>query len=121
MRYAFLIYCDESTKPGQGTADAEDCRRAYFALADEAKAMGIHLESAVLQPVATATTVRVRDGRPLTTDGPVAETKERLAGLYLLTCADLDEALDFAARIPAAKHGAVEVRPARPIEGDDTP
>jgi hypothetical protein len=116
MRYAFLIYCDESTKPGPGTPDGDDYRRAYLALTDEVKSRGIHVESAALQPVATATTLRVRDGRPHTTDGPYAETKEQLAGLYLLMCEDLDEALEYAARIPAAKHGSIEVRPVLPFE-----
>ncbi|MFI5226549.1 MAG: YciI family protein, partial [Candidatus Limnocylindrales bacterium] len=64
-----------------------------------------------LQPTPTATTVRVRDGRTVTTDGPYAETKEQLGGFYLVECANIDEAIDAAARIPGALHGAIEVRP----------
>ena len=68
------------------------------------------------QPVATATTVQVRGGQVLTTDGPFAETKEQLGGFYILECKDLDEALEYAARIPTAKHGSIEVRPVLEIQ-----
>jgi hypothetical protein len=116
MQYAFLIYCDEAKEPGPGTKELEDYLGAYLAFTDEVKARGIHTESAALQPVATATTVRVREGKLLTTDGPFAETKEQLAGLYLLTCKDLDEALEYAARIPTSRHGSIEVRPVLELE-----
>ena len=116
MQYALLIYCNEETKPSPGTQEADDYLRAYFDFTGEVKAKGIHLESAALQPVVTATTVRVRDGKTLTTDGPFAETKERLAGLYLLTCEDLDEALEYAARMPTANRGSIEVRPVLQFE-----
>ena len=121
MQYAFLIYCDETGEPGPGTKEAGDYLRAYLVFTGEVKAKGIHVESAALQPVATATTVRVRDGKPLTTDGPFAETKEQLAGLYLLECEDLDEALDYAAKIPTVKHGSVEIRPVLQLENDIAP
>ncbi len=116
MQYAFLIYCDDATEPSPGTKDYDSCLGAYFAFPDELKAKGIHKDSAAFQPAATATTVRVREGQVLTTDGPFAETKEQLGGLYFLECKDLDEALEQAARIPAARHGFVEIRPVRPFE-----
>ena len=67
--------------------------------------------SGALQPISTATTVRVRDGKTQTTDGPFAETKEQLGGYYLLNCKDLDEAIEYAAKIPSAVHGTIEIRP----------
>ena len=111
MQYAFLIYCDEDDEPHPGRTEFDSYLEAFVDFTDEVKAKGIHLGSAELQPVGTATTVRVRNGTPLATDGPFAETKEQLGGFYLLECRDLDEALDYAARIPAARHGSIEVRP----------
>jgi hypothetical protein len=84
---------------------------AYGAFTSEVKAKKVHLASERLRPVSSATTVRVRDGKPSTTDGPFAETKEQLAGFYMLDCKDLDEAIDYAAKIPGAALGSVEVRP----------
>jgi hypothetical protein len=74
-------------------------------------AAGVLVDGGPLQPPSSATTVRVRDGEPLVTDGPFAELKEQIGGYYVLDCADLDEALRWAARIPAARFGAIEVRP----------
>ncbi len=102
MKYAMLIYSSEEGAPDPAIS-AE-----YMALADRPDAVG----GAQLQPAATATTVRVDDGDLLTTDGPFVETKEVLGGFYLVDAPDLDAALEFAARIPAARlGGAVEVRP----------
>lgn len=108
MKYAALIY----SKPGSHEALAEDEYKAmyaeYVALAEDPRTAA----SAQLQPVETATTVRVQDGRALTTDGPYADTKEVFGGYYVLDAENLDEAIEFAARIPAARlGGAVEVRP----------
>lgn len=111
MHYAMLIYSDESQEPAPGTEEFDEYIGAFFALSDEVKKKGIYQSGAALQPVATATTVRVRDGKTVTTDGPFAETKEQLGGLYILECKDLDEAIEYAARIPTAKHGTIEVRP----------
>jgi hypothetical protein len=83
----------------------------YEALTAELKQAGIFLGGEGLQATSTATTVRVRDGEPLLTDGPFAETREQLAGFYLLECADLDEAVRWAAKVPSAAAGSVEVRP----------
>lgn len=111
MQYAFLIYCDEADEPRPGTTELDSYVRAYLDFTDEVKAKGIHVGSAELQPAGTATTVRVREGKPLATDGPFAETMEQLGGFYLLECRDLDEALEYAARFPTARHGSIEVRP----------
>jgi hypothetical protein len=83
----------------------------YAGLSNDLRAQGKLVSANELQPVGTATTVRVRDGRTLVTDGPFAETKEQLGGYYLIDAADLDEALQWAARIPSSRHGTIEVRP----------
>jgi len=108
MKYAMLIH----VKPGYVEALAEDEQKAVFAgyraLGEDPRARG----GAQLQPIETATTVRVQDGRTLTTDGPYANTKEVFAGYYVFEADNLDEAIELAARIPAARHGgAIEVRP----------
>ena len=102
MKYAVLIYSSE-----EGQAAPAD-HEIYMQLSGRETTVG----GAQLQPVATATTVRVRDGEALTTDGPFAETKEAFGGFYLIDVPNLDDALEFAAAIPAARNGgAVEVRP----------
>jgi hypothetical protein len=111
MQYALLIYSDEKAEPAPGTKEFQDYMGAYGALTREVKEKGIYLGGVPLQPVATATTVRVRKGATATTDGPFAETKEQLGGFYLLDCKDLDEALEYAGRIPTSRHGSIEVRP----------
>jgi hypothetical protein len=107
MKYIFLTYDDEA-HPARGTPEriAE-----YDAFTQSARAAGAMLDVSRLRPSDTATTVRVRNGDAATTDGPFAETKEQLAGYYILDCEDLDEALTYAMKIPAAETGAVEVRP----------
>jgi hypothetical protein len=109
MRYVLTIYGDASADftPEQGA----QMMAAYNAFTEEVKAAGAFVGGEGLQPTATATTVRVRDGEPLLTDGPFAETREQLGGYYLLECADLDEAVRWAAKIPGAASGCVEVRP----------
>ena len=116
MQYALLIYSDETQEPNPGTEEFDKYIGAYFALTDEVKKKGMYQIGTALQPVATATTVRVRDGKTLTTDGPFAETKEQLGGLYVLECKNLDEAIEYAAKIPTAKRGKVEVRPVMTFE-----
>jgi hypothetical protein len=102
VKYAILIYSSE-----EGPASPGD-RDVYMELSDRETTVG----GAQLQPVATATTVRVRDGEALTTDGPFVETKEAFGGFYLIDVPNLDDALEFAAAVPAARNGgAVEVRP----------
>jgi hypothetical protein len=111
MRYLLSIHTDESGFADATPEDLSRMRAAYMAFTDEVEAAGVLRGGDGLQPSSTATTVRVRDGEPLFTDGPFAETREQLGGYYLLDCADLDEALRWAAKIPGAAFGAVEVRP----------
>ena len=109
MKYMLLIYAD-STGWDQLSEDEQNAISGeYYAVNDDSRVVG----GAQLQPSATATTVRVENGSPLTTDGPFVETKEELGGYYLLEADDLDGAIEIAARLPAARHGsgAVEVRP----------
>jgi hypothetical protein len=111
MQYLLLIYANEKDDPQPGTPAGDKLFSDYMAFQDEVQKRNLMLGSNALQPVSTATTVRVRQGKTQTTDGPFAETKEQLGGYYLLDCKDLDEAIECAAKIPSAKHGAVEVRP----------
>ncbi|MBI4543893.1 MAG: YciI family protein [Gemmatimonadetes bacterium] len=106
MRYLILIYENEATAPND---PAEFQRWADYT--ERLKASGCYLGGEALQPSSTATTVRVRGGKTLTTDGPFAETKEQLGGFYMVNCKDLDEALKWAAQIPSVDRGPVEVRP----------
>ena len=110
MKYLLLIYTPESTEPpAPEVLDA--VTDAYNAYTEHVRSSGAYVAAEALQPTVTATTVRVRDGQTLTTDGPFAETKEALGGFYLVEAKDLDEAIDLAARIPGAQHGSIEVRP----------
>lgn len=113
MKYLCLVYGEES---GLTACDDAECV-AYDAGIRES---GHCLASESLQPVATATTVRVRNGGISVTDGPFAETKEALAGFYLIEARDLNEAIRLAAEIPPARVGSVEIRPIRPLPGRDT-
>jgi len=118
MRYMLLVYTQEITN-----ATPEEMARVFdghLTVQEETKRRGVFRAAEPLQATASATTVRVQDGKVLITDGPFAETKEQLAGYYILDCADLDEALEWAAKIPSACGGAtgcIEVRPIRPITG----
>ncbi len=111
MRYLALIYQaeqDPSTFNPQSTAETIDAYDRFTAAVREA---GVSPGGEALQPTSAATTVRVRDGRTFTTDEPFAETREALGGYYLLDCRNLDEAIEWAARIPGASVGSVELRP----------
>ena len=108
--YLALIYADEDRWDAQ-TADERDAvMERYVAFAREARAAGVMTGGDELEPTSAATTVRVRDGQTVVTDGPYAEAKEALGGYFLLDCASLDDAVDWAARIPGAEQGVVEVR-----------
>ena len=111
MEYLLLIYTPESA----WAALSEEARGAmykeYYEFTDGIRQSGHYKGGNPLQPVATATTVRVRDGKTMTTDGPFAETREQLGGYYLVEAADLDEATGIAARVPGARLGSIEVRP----------
>jgi hypothetical protein len=117
MRYLLLIYTAEPTEPVPDEQLQEE-NAAYGALTQDIRERGLFQAGEALQPTATATTVRVRDGRTVTTDGPFAETKEALGGFYLIEAKDLDEAIELAARIPGAKHGSIEVRPIWELPAD---
>jgi hypothetical protein len=108
MKYLCLVYGEEQKI---GELDDREC----LACDTELRARGQCIASEALEPVATATTVRIRNGRLTVTDGPFAETKEQLAGFYLIEARDLNEAIQIAAKIPPAEVGSVEVRPIRPI------
>lgn len=111
MRYMLLIYTspENDTQPGDGGRD--DLMAKYAAFSEEVRAMGGMVVAHELQPVTTATTVRVRNGQVAITDGPFAETRETLGGFYLIDCKDLDQALSLAAKVPSAEVGSIEVRP----------
>ena len=111
MEYMLLIYQDESTQAEMDPSEREKMWAAYGEYTKALEEAGVLRAGQPLQPIATATTVRVRDGRTATTDGPFAETKEQLGGYYLMECKDLDEAIEYASRIPSARYGSVEVRP----------
>jgi len=111
MEYMLLIYLDESQAAGSAPETLEEHAGAFAAYVKELQKRGVIRGGAPLQTQATATTVKVRDGKTLTTDGPFMETKEALAGFYQVECADLDEAIELAAMIPAAHNGTIEVRP----------
>lgn len=111
MKYLCLIYGDESKWPEMPKDEADRWRREFADFNDSIRASGHLVGSNRLHPTASARTVRVRDGRVSSTDGPFAETKEQLGGYYLIEATDHDEAAAIAARIPGARFGAVEVRP----------
>lgn len=109
MRYALLIYGDEAAASQMSQQEGQAVMAAYNAFGERHKeAIG---GGEALLPTSSATTVRVRDGKTLTTDGPFAETKEQLGGFYLVTCENLDEAIQIASQIPGAADGSIEVRP----------
>lgn len=111
MQYLCLIYEDESIPAGRTDAENQANFGEYMVFTKELVGAGKMVAGDALQPVSTATTVRIRNGETLHTDGPFAETKEQLGGYYLIEADNLDEALAWAAKIPAAKSGSIEVRP----------
>lgn len=116
MRYMLLIYSDETGMDNVTEAELAGVMAAYNAFGDEVREKGVFVNGDALHPTPTATTVRVRDGKTMTTDGPFAETKEALGGFYILNCQNLDEALAYAAKIPGASVGSIEVRPIMEFE-----
>ena len=111
MRYVLLIYGSDADYTGMTQEERSALMQAHYEFANEAQKRSLLTGGARLQPTSTATTVRVRNGKTLITDGPFAETKEQLAGSYVLNCKDLDEAIEMAAKIPDALIGSVEIRP----------
>ena len=111
MKYLCLIYDDESTWGTMPKAEADAMMGEYFAFTEGIQKSGHYLGGNALKPTATASTVRVRQGKISTTDGPFAETKEQLGGYYLIEATDLNDAIQVAARIPSARFGSIEIRP----------
>jgi hypothetical protein len=114
MRYLLLIYTDEKSWTD---AERQHCYAESTQLTHELNSRGQYLAAAPLEPVATATSVRVREGKRLVTDGPFAETREQLGGYFLVEAKDLNEAINIAGRIPGARKGTVEIRPVMEIAG----
>lgn len=110
MKYMFLLYADKPL-PEPGTDESRQLLEAWGSATSEMAEAGVLIDCGPLQPPSVSTTVSVRDGEALLTDGPAAEIKEHFGGFTLVECADLDEALKWAARVPTASHGRVEVRP----------
>ena len=108
MKYMLLVYLDEQAL---SDTEREHCYVESAQLAQELNASGQYLDASPLHSISTATSVRVRDGKRLVTDGPFAETREQLGGYYLIKAKDLNEAVQMASKIPGARHGTVEVRP----------
>src|SRR5215469_11140791 len=111
MRYVMLIYQNEAEHAHLSQEELGAEYGAYKALTNEIQYKGMLLSTEAIQPIHTATTVRVHGGKTVITDGPFAETKEQLRGYILLNCQDLDEALALAPKIPAARYGSIEIRP----------
>ncbi|MBA3356744.1 MAG: YciI family protein [Pyrinomonadaceae bacterium] len=111
MKYMLLIYHEEQAWGGFTEQERQKMYAEYGQFSQEIIASGHHLGGSELHPCSTATSVRVRDGKQLATDGPFAETKEQLGGYYLIEAGNLDEAIAIAARIPSARMGTIEVRP----------
>ncbi len=111
MQYVLLIYRDEKVDQQRDEAEMQELMQSYFAFTEEITQSG-HISSGIaLQDTDTATTVAVRDGETVASDGPFAETKEQLGGLYVINADNLDDAIKIAAKIPHASNGAIEVRP----------
>jgi hypothetical protein len=114
MKYLLLIYMSENALT---PTEREQCLAESTRLTWDLKNAGQYISASPLQPVATATTVRIREGRRLVTDGPFAETREQLGGFYLVDAANLDQAISIASKIPGARRGTVEIRPIFEIPG----
>jgi len=111
MRYMLLMYRDETWWDAKPEAERTAIRQLAIDTSEPLRSRGIVLAGDPLLPTSTATTVRMRNGKPVTTDGPFAETKEQLGGFYMIEARDLNDAIQVAAKIPSAKLGSVEVRP----------
>jgi hypothetical protein len=124
MRYMLLIYSGETEESKLTAEDFAAMRAAHWSVMDETSRLGIFRGAEPLRPTRTATTVRMHDGKAVITDGPFAETKEQLAGYYILDCKDLDEVIAWAAKIPTGckgANGSVEIRPLEPVPQPSDP
>ena len=111
MKYLCLIYDEEKKIEGMSKSDSDAFMGEYFAFSDDIRNSGHYVAGEALHPVRTATTLRNRNGKVSTTDGPFAETKEQLGGFYIIEAKDLNEAIQVASRIPSVRTGSIEVRP----------
>ncbi len=111
MQYMLLIYDDQKVWEGFSEEERNALMGEYFRYTEELREAGAYVAADALQPIGTATTVRVRDGEQLLTDGPFAETKEQLGGYYIVDVETIDDAVKWAAKIPSARFGSIEVRP----------
>jgi hypothetical protein len=114
MKYMLLVYLDEQAMTDE---EREHCYMESAQLTQDLNSSGQYLDASPLHPISTATSVRVRDGKRLVTDGPFAETREQLGGYYLIDARDLDDAIRIAEKVPPVKFGTVEIRPVMEIEG----
>lgn len=119
MKYLALVYYDESIINELSQKEWDSLNNECINCVEDLSRSGHFLNGAPLRTTDTATTLRVRDGKPLITDGPFAETKEQLAGFYMLEARDINEALRLAEKIPPARYGSVELRPVRELQGEN--
>jgi hypothetical protein len=111
MEYLALIYVDDNSWAALSESEQQAIFQEYRQVTDAFRSAGVYIDGRPLEGPANATSLRVREGKTALTDGPFAETKEHLGGFYLFRCADLDEALKYAGKIPGARYGTIEVRP----------
>ena len=116
MQYLLMIYTNEQQEAQRTPEENEAVMGEYYAFTNDVRQAGVMVAGEALHPTTTATTVRVRNGQTTSTDGPFAETKEQLGGYYLLDCQNLDEAIKWAAKIPGAREGSIEIRPVMVFE-----
>lgn len=119
MKYLLLIYNNEATWTGLSAAEQGKLFQEYMDYTNRIHRSGHYIAGEALQPISSATTVRAKNGKTLTTDGPFAETREQLGGFYMVEAKDLDEAIALAAGIPAVRTGSIEVRPIMPTPPPD--
>lgn len=118
MKYMLLIYTDPANDPAFGTPEFDDMMAGYYAVNERMKADGVLLDGEGLKGIETATSLRIKSGKVETMDGPFAETREHLGGYYTIDVPDLDTALTYAALIPSAKYGTIELRPLMDYNSD---
>ena len=111
MQYLLMIYANEAANAQMNETEMKEQMDAYYAFTNKVREDSVYVGGEALHPTSSATTVRVIDGKTVTTDGPFAETKEQLGGYYLLDCENLDAAIEYAAQIPDAVGGSIEIRP----------
>lgn len=116
MKYLLLIYSDESREANMSKDETDAWMGEFWAYTEAMNEAGVNRGGEALLPTSTATTVRVKDGKTVTTHGPFAETKEQLGGFYIIDCDNLDQAIEWAARCPSSRFGSIELRPVMEFE-----